>query len=218
MKTKLSLLCILVCHAWQSHGAVSLLASNGNYGFTPETTKILTNVGNQKLLSNTLSAAFAPVDPDWLSEASTILGPEQVAIRQDGQLRKATLDQVKAFTGGGGDSSLVYRAVITQVGTAAPTTNVFENTVGNIVWSRNSAGSYSGTLAGALTPGKTLVFLGNNNSTLTTLTVLRGWAEPDVGDTIEVRTVTYAVDVDTLVVSDADGLLLSTPIEIRVYP
>jgi hypothetical protein len=51
----------------------------------------------------------------------------------------------------------IYRGLISQSGTDAPTVIVLENTLGDIVWSYNSTGSYSGTLVGAFTTNKTFV-------------------------------------------------------------
>jgi hypothetical protein len=48
----------------------------------------------------------------------------------------------------------VYRALMTQSGTNAPTANVLENTLGNIVWAYNSIGTYTGTLDGAFSASK----------------------------------------------------------------
>jgi len=42
-----------------------------------------------------------------------------------------------------------YIALISQTGTADPTVTVLENTIGDIVWTRLSAGNYEGTLTGA---------------------------------------------------------------------
>jgi hypothetical protein len=53
----------------------------------------------------------------------------------------------------------VYTALMAQIATAAPTATVLENTIGAIVWTRTSAGSYKGTLTGAFTSAKTVGFL-----------------------------------------------------------
>jgi hypothetical protein len=46
----------------------------------------------------------------------------------------------------------IYRVNMSQIGTSDPTvTYVWENTIGNIVWSYNSVGLYWGTLTGAFT-------------------------------------------------------------------
>lgn len=60
----------------------------------------------------------------------------------------------------------VYTALITQSGTAAPIATVLHNTLeGNIVWTRSSAGVYIGTLAGAFTENKTVVFMSDLSPT-----------------------------------------------------
>lgn len=48
-----------------------------------------------------------------------------------------------------------YEAAITQNGTGAPTVSIFNNTIGNIIWSRTSTGNYIGTLVGAFPSTKT---------------------------------------------------------------
>lgn len=53
-------------------------------------------------------------------------------------------------------SPKTYTALLTQSGTSDPTAAVLgNNTVGSIVWTRNSAGNYTGTLSGAFTSNKT---------------------------------------------------------------
>ena len=43
----------------------------------------------------------------------------------------------------------IYKALLTQTGTADPVATVFENTLKtNIIWTRNSVGEYTGTLEG----------------------------------------------------------------------
>lgn len=44
----------------------------------------------------------------------------------------------------------VYTALLTQSGTDAPVATVLENTLGDIVWTRDSVGIYRGTLNGVL--------------------------------------------------------------------
>lgn len=104
-----------------------------------------------------------------------------------------------------------YVALLTQSGTDAPVATVLENTIGNIAWSRNAAGQYTGTLNGAFTPSKTVAFIGSAND----------------GDpaTISASTKIGMNDVDSFSVltgailgSTSDGLLLDTAIQITVYP
>ena len=54
-----------------------------------------------------------------------------------------------------------YIALISQSSTAAPTVIELENTIGPIVWTRSSAGTYLGTLAGVFTVGKTYAMISN---------------------------------------------------------
>jgi hypothetical protein len=54
-----------------------------------------------------------------------------------------------------------YIALISQSSTAAPTVVELENTIGPIIWTRNSTGIYYGTLTGAFTLDKTYVMLSN---------------------------------------------------------
>lgn len=50
----------------------------------------------------------------------------------------------------------VYRANLTQASTDPPTATVLENSLGGtVVWTRDSAGIYTGTLAGAFLATKT---------------------------------------------------------------
>jgi hypothetical protein len=52
-----------------------------------------------------------------------------------------------------------YIALISQSSTSAPTVIELENTIGPIIWTRNSTGIYYGTLTGAFTLDKTYVML-----------------------------------------------------------
>jgi len=55
----------------------------------------------------------------------------------------------------------IYKALITQSGTDAPTAIVLENTLsGDLTWSYNTVGVYVATLAGEFTADKTFIFTG----------------------------------------------------------
>ena len=58
----------------------------------------------------------------------------------------------------------VYTAILSQNGTGAPSANILENTIGNIVWSYSSAGNYLATLAGAFTSQKTFFYVSSQAS------------------------------------------------------
>lgn len=52
----------------------------------------------------------------------------------------------------------VYTALLTQTATASPVATILENTIGNIVFTRNDVGYYTGTLVSAFTAGKTIPY------------------------------------------------------------
>lgn len=59
----------------------------------------------------------------------------------------------------------VYRALLSQSGTNAPTAVVLENTLGGtLVWTRSNAGKYVGTLAGAFPINKCSIGNGDGSS------------------------------------------------------
>jgi hypothetical protein len=101
-----------------------------------------------------------------------------------------------------------YVALMSQTGTAAPTAIQLENSLGNIVWTRSSAGIYNGTLSGAFPITKTFV-----------LSILGAGYDTDVlngggGDAYNL----VRLNDNVLVLSTTgDTVLNYSPIEIRVY-
>lgn len=88
--------------------------------------------------------------------AGTLTGAEIIALIQSGVDVKDTLDNVAEFIGDGVIPYTYYAATLYQTGTGNPTPTVMYNTMsGAIVWTRNSAGTYTGTLAGAFSSSKT---------------------------------------------------------------
>ena len=111
---------------------------------------------------------------------------------------------------GGASTTLVYRALLTQTSTNAPVATVLENSLGGeVVWTRNAAGDYRGTLTGAFPEIKYFA-----------PSPLSGWDEAvntgggGGGYTI-VRLSDNVVIVSTL---SGDGSLANSPIQILVYP
>lgn len=113
---------------------------------------------------------------------------------------------------------LVYRAIMAQSGTAAPTATVLENTIGPIVWTRAAPGLYVGTLTGAFPIAKTMVMMTTANA-----------SEADYFEIIEstrldanrVQIITTAVDVALGAAGQIDDCLepgKGIGIEILVYP
>lgn len=114
--------------------------------------------------------------------------------------------QANPSGGGGAASYLVYTALLTQSGTSAPTADVLENTLGDIVWTRQSAGNYIGTLEGAFTAGKTVTMITNNWDN----NVIYICGENSFPDSIYIET-------KSIPTVDVDDKLVKTPVEIRVY-
>lgn len=98
-----------------------------------------------------------------------------------------------------------YVALITQVGTGAPTVFILENTIGDIVWTRFATGDYRGTLTGAFTDRK-VITLSNQIEALKTILIQRR----DI-DSVSIETITTATG------AAIDTVLNRTSIEIRIY-
>jgi len=104
------------------------------------------------------------------------------------------------------DTYKVYTALLTQTGTTAPTATVLENTIGSIVWSRSGIGQYLATLTGAFVLSKTWGVSEDQAANPSSSTRLR-----PTGSLNSMQVVTAVGSTTT------DGLLITTPIEIRVY-
>lgn len=109
---------------------------------------------------------------------------------------------------GGGLGYLVYTALLTQSGTSAPAATVFENTIGDIIWTRSDVGFYLGTLTNAFPEEKTWTYIEqtDNHSNTGKITM-----HQDNNDRVYIDTYDAT---GTL----ADGKMTFTSIEIRVYP
>lgn len=119
----------------------------------------------------------------------------------------ATFGQVKSIS----RPYKVYTAFLTQSGTSAPVANVFENTLGGtIVWTRDSTGIYSGTLANAFTANKTACFITNGSSYSGTPGAPPGIAATSTLNVVKVSTISSSGMAD----SATGGMFL----EVRVYP
>jgi hypothetical protein len=103
----------------------------------------------------------------------------------------------------------VYTALLTQTSTNAPTAVVLENTIGNITFNYNGIGSYDMILTGEFLANKTWIVAGSadinaGGGDFATLDARRF-------DDDTIRLITY----DNF--SLANGMLVNTSIEIRVY-
>ena len=96
----------------------------------------------------------------------------------------------------------VYTAKLTQTGTSNPTAVVLDNTLGGeLVWTRQSKGTYRGTLIGAFSDSSKILFpyFFNGSKDIVSVSI--------TNDDI----ITIATGAPT------DDVLDDTPIEIRVY-
>lgn len=101
----------------------------------------------------------------------------------------------------------IYRALITQSSTDAPTVVVLQNELSAaIVWTRDSAGLYYGTLAGAFTENKTFGFCSIADVTAGVASVSRA-----TGNTVALQTAQYSDH------TKIDGLLNNASLEILVH-
>jgi len=100
----------------------------------------------------------------------------------------------------------VYRALLTQTGTTAPTEIILKNTLSDVpVWSYFSAGRYRLTLANEFTQDKTFILLGHTDSSSV---MIAYWVD---SDTVEVNTA-------NLTGTPANDFMYGSSIEISVYP
>jgi hypothetical protein len=169
---------------------------------------------------------------DTTADLATISGRENytVLVKDYGifeWLGAGTANSIDVFPGLTGVWSLVtssapagnvavktYKALITQSGTDAPVATVLENSLGGTpVWARSNAGTYTITLNGAFTVGKTLIFttLHANNSEGRILVDLNYSGSPNA------NTRGFVIQNATTN-TNADTLAANSCIEILVYP
>ena len=112
----------------------------------------------------------------------------------------------------------VYRAILVQTGSSAPTATILENTLGGVpVWTRLGGGNYICTLAGAFPVSKTYCSISNIYNAFQGESIL---VTIDRADDNVVYTHTWGTasgaDIDFDLGGDAENFY--SPIEILVYP
>ncbi len=171
-------------------------------------------LGTQPLLLTPQNWSF-PSKEVALTEV--IDGDINSAILYNGTLYYAeeTLSELETAAnagGGGGTSYLVYTANLTsQSGSGAPSFSVQQDTIEDIVWSRDSTGYYKGTKAGAFLAGK--VWSSINGAGGVDPKVLQLVRESD--DVIALYCYTDNT-LNTLVDIEVSGAII--PLKIEVYP
>lgn len=131
---------------------------------------------------------------------------ERKGAKVDRKTEYFSLEDLQDSISLGGDYK-VYRAILTQTGTSAPVATVLENTVGDIVWTRNGQGFYKGTLSNAFDENKTFYYI-NSKKYLEDVTF-----SMELGNIDEVLIYSFN-NAGTI---GYDSYLFKTPIEIIVY-
>jgi hypothetical protein len=109
----------------------------------------------------------------------------------------------------------VYSALLSQSGSnpdSHPVATVLENTIGDIVWTRDFEGGYSGTLIGAFPQAKTILLMQYDNFAVAN----------DFVD-IPLETIIYQISDNAIQIETtsnnlySDSVMLNKSVEIRVY-
>jgi hypothetical protein len=119
-------------------------------------------------------------------------------------------DLIDSFPGENGRLSYaIYRAILNQSGEVAPVAAVLENNLGGVVvWTRDGAGSYLGTLAGAFPAAKTFV-------------LFKGYTGDHAYSSEAIRITDDEIGVTAwLIATDAgaDNSITNAMLEVLVYP
>lgn len=124
-----------------------------------------------------------------------------------------TFAQIQTLlTAAGVTTYALYNALISQVGTGAPSPTVLQNGLAAaIVWTRTSAGVYVGTLANAFLSVKTMLLSGQP-ATPGNLVAL-AWT-----DESHLALKTYVLNAGTVAYDASDDVLIRCPVSILVYP
>jgi hypothetical protein len=102
----------------------------------------------------------------------------------------------------------IYTVLLNQSGTSAPTATVLgTNEIGSIVWTRNSAGNYTGTLTGAFPSGKVWAIVQKGDMTGSAINSILSRASDNA----------LLLTVTDNIFNPTDGIT-DMSLEIRVYP
>lgn len=157
-----------------------------------------------------------PLDQRYIKELKRIFGTNF----QDDEFEENFLELLKNTTGITANEDAitvvkpykVYVALLSQTGTDDPTVIVFENTIGDIVWTRQSTGVYRATLVGAFPTNKTFFFTGLYNANTPDIQTIQYLSE----DLVQLYNY-YLKLVLGEVGKELLDSFVNVPIEIRVY-
>jgi len=100
----------------------------------------------------------------------------------------------------------IYNTLLSCTDSVTPVLTILENTIGNIICTRNSAGNYSATLLDAFTIGKTIGFSSINNGYIASVSF-------SIGSTNDV----VFIQTFSTVTGNPIDYIENLAIEIRVY-
>lgn len=103
----------------------------------------------------------------------------------------------------------IYAALLTQVGTSAPTAAILQNNLGTITWTRTGVGTYAGTGINMFPIAKTYLSITENNQGDNIDISITNTEDGEPSSEIIVQTKEAGVPTD--------NILNSTPMEIKVY-
>jgi len=172
------------------------IADSQSYSFGGNSVKILGNSGANvmDIQTNSTSALFIGSTQIPRFSALSGTGTRTVVADASGNLSATNL------------TYKVYKALLTQTGTGAPTATVLDNTLGGTVtFTYNATGYYGISRTGAFTAGKVIVFINGNLATTATF----GWSRVD-DNTLEISSFDNSG-------SAANGLFTNASISIEVY-
>jgi len=120
------------------------------------------------------------------------------------------IDYLNGFGKSGDGSYKVYIGTITQTDTNAPIVTILNNTLGNIIWSYSSDGSYNGTLPNGF-PDETKCYF-----YIQPISDFSGAVSVLYRDN-NVNTIVINTYSDNTATTPANDLLTNRSLEIRVY-
>lgn len=172
--------------------------------------------GNETIAGNKTLSGTTTLNETIIREGYQLKFPKGVMYQSSVGTNALTDNRTVSFPDASGTVALVetvrpykvYTALLSQSGTSAPTATVLENTLGTVVWTRSNTGQYVGTLTGAFTDQKTIIFVNRSNPAATAFDTNMA------ANVININTVGYTTFSNSAYV---DGQTNSASIEIRVY-
>lgn len=181
-----------------------------------DSSDVVHKTGDETVAGNKTLSGTTTLNETIIREGYQLKFPKGVMYQSSVGTNALTGNRTVSFPDASGTVALVetvrpykvYTALLSQSGTSAPTATVLENTLGTVVWTRSNTGQYVGTLTGAFTGQKTIIFVNRSNPAATAFDTNMA------ANVININTVGYTTFSNSAYV---DGQTNSASIEIRVY-